>query len=94
MSKLKNYIFLKKLIYLRREALLTIYKSFVSAIVDYTNITFDKLINESLKSGIENIQRKACIATTIAIQGTFRKRLYRELVLESLSDKFWLTKCS
>lgn len=62
--------------------------------MDYISITFDKSINESLKIGVENIQRKACIATTIAIQGTFRERLYRELVLESLSDKYWWTKCS
>ena len=45
--------------------------------------------NESFKSRIESIQYKACVATTGAIQGTSRERLYRELGLESLSDRCW-----
>ena len=48
--------------------------------------------NESFKSRIESIQYKACVAITRAIQGTSRERLYRELVLESLSDRCWFRK--
>ena len=35
---------------------------------------------------------RACIATTSVIQGTSRKRLYRELGLESLTDRYWTRK--
>ena len=48
--------------------------------------------NESFKSRIESIQYKACVAISRAIQGTSRERLYRELVLESLSDRCWFRK--
>ena len=37
----------------------------------------------------ENIQYKACIAVTGAIQGTSREHLYHELCLESLGDQRW-----
>ena len=75
---------IKKLsIHLLREALLRIYKSFVRPNLDYCDIIFDKPI----KTRIESIQYKACIAITEAIQGTSMERLYRELGLESLSDR-------
>ena len=79
-------------IHLPREALLRIYKSFVRPNLDYGEIIFDKPNNESFKSRIESIQYKACIAITGAIQGTSRERLYRELGLESLSDRCWFRK--
>ena len=84
---------IKKLsIHLPREALLRIYKSFVRPNLDYGDIIFDKPNNESFKSRIESIQYKACVAITGAIQGTSRECLYRELGLESLSDRFWFQK--
>ena len=84
---------IKKLsIHLPREALLRIYKSFVRPNLDYGDIIFDKPNNESFKSRIESIQYKACVAITGAIQGTSRERLYRELGLESLSDRCWFRK--
>ena len=79
----------KLLIHLPREPLLWIYKSFVRPSLDYGDIIFDKANNESFKSRIESIQYKACVAITGAIQGTSRERLYRELGLESLSDRYW-----
>ena len=79
-------------IHLPREALLRIYKSSVRPNLDYGDIIFDKPNNESFKSRIESIQYKACIAITGAIQGTSRERLYRELGLESLSDRCWFRK--
>ena len=42
--------------------------------------------NESFKNKIENVQYKACIAITGAIQGTSREHLYHELGLESVGD--------
>ena len=48
--------------------------------------------NESFKNKIENVQYKACIAITGAIQGTSREHLYHELGLESLGDRRWCCK--
>ena len=79
-------------VHLPREALLRIYKSFVRPNLDYGDIVFDKPNNESFKSRIESIQYKACIAITGAIQGTSREHLYKELGLESLSERCWFRK--
>ena len=67
-----------------RHALLRIYKSFIRPHLDYGDSIYDKPHNESFKNKIENIQYKACIAITAAIQGTSREHLYHELGLESL----------
>ena len=79
-------------IHLPREALLMIFKSFVRPNLDYDDIIFDKLNNESFKSRIESIQCKACISITGAIRRTSRERPSRELGLESLSDRCWFRK--
>ena len=84
-----NRTYQKLSIHLPREALLRIYESFVRPNLDYGDTIFDKPNNESFKSRIESIQYIACIAITGAIQGTSRERLYRELGLESLSDRCW-----
>ena len=60
-------------------ALLRIYKSFIRPHLDYADIIYDKPNNTSFKNKIENVQYRACIAITDAIQGTSRERLYREL---------------
>ena len=73
------------------EALLRIYKSFIRPHLNFGNI-YDKPNNESFQNNIENVQYKACIAITGAIQGTFQKRLYHELGLESLGDRRWCRK--
>ena len=65
---------------LPHDALLRIYKSFIRPHLDYG----DKPHNDSFKNKIENIQYKAYIAITGAIQGTLREHLYHELDLESL----------
>ena len=87
-----NGLIEKSSIHLPREALLRIYKSFVRPNLDYGDIIFDKPNNESFKSKIESIQYKTCVAITGAIQGTSRERLYRELGLESLSNRCWFRK--
>ena len=77
---------------LPREALLRIYRSFVRPNLEYGDIIFDKPNNESLKSRMESIQYKAWIEITKAIQGISRERLYRELGIDSLSDRCWFRK--
>ena len=79
---------IKKLsLHLPRESLPRIYKLFVRPNLDYGDILFDKPNNESFKSRAESIQYKAYVAITGTIQETSRESLYRELGLESLSDR-------
>ena len=61
-------IFKVKWIYVTRS-------SFIRPHLEYGDIIYDKPHNESLKNKIENIQYKACIAITSAIQGTSREHL-------------------
>ena len=75
-----------------REALLGIYRSSVKPNLDYSDIIFDKPNHELFKYRIESIQYIASVAITGAIQGTSREWLYRELGLESLSDRCWFRK--
>ena len=77
---------------LPRDALLRIYKSLVRPYLDQGDIIYNKPHNESFKNKIENIQYKACIAITGAIQGTSREHLYHELGLESVGDRQWCRK--
>ena len=74
------------LVNLPDNALLRIYNSFIRLHLDYGDIIYDKTNNDSFKNKIENIQYKACIAITGAIQGTSREHLYHKLDLESLRD--------
>ena len=75
-----------------RNALLRVCKSFIRPHLDYAGIIYDKSNNVSFKNKIENVQYRACIAITGTIQGTSRERLYRELGLESLTDRRWIRK--
>ena len=74
---------------LSRKSLLTIYKSFVRPILDYTEIIYDKSFNESFKRKNEMVQYRAALVITGAIKGTSRDRLYQELGLESLANTRW-----
>ena len=79
---------IKKLsIHLPRETLLKVRPN-----LGYGDIIFDKSNTESFKSRIESTQYKVCIAINGAIQGTSKEHLYRELGLESLSDRCWFQK--
>ena len=71
---------------LPRDVLLKTCKSVIRPHLDYKDIINDKPNNESFKNKIENIQYKAYIAITGAIQGISREHLYHELVLKSLED--------
>ena len=56
---------------LSRKILLTIYKSFVTPLLDYADIIYDKPYNELFKEKLEAVQYNACLAITGAIRGTF-----------------------
>ena len=74
---------------LSRKTLLTIYKCFVRPNLDYTDIIYDKPLNESFKKEIEMVQYNAALIITGAIKGTCRDKIYQELGLESLADRRW-----
>ena len=74
---------------LPRDALLTIYKSFVRPHLDYGDIIYDQSQNESFCNKLESIQFNAALAITGAIQGTSKTKLYKELGLEFLKIRRW-----
>ena len=69
---------------LPRDALLTIYKSFVRPHLDYGDIIYDHPQNESFCNKLESIQYNAALAITGAIRGTSKTKLCKELGLEFL----------
>ena len=77
---------------LPRNALLTIYKSFVRPHLGYGDILYDKPNNENFQNKLEKVQYRACLAITGAIQGTSRTKLYDELSLHSLIKRCWCNK--
>ena len=64
---------------LPRNALLTIYKSFVRPHLDYGNIVYDQPNNESFISKLKQVQYNAALAITGAIKCASRTELYNEL---------------
>ena len=56
---------------LPRNALITIYKSFVRPYQDYGDILYDKAFNASFHLKIESIQHNGCLAITGAIRGSW-----------------------
>ena len=70
---------------LSRKCLITIYKSFVRAHLDYDAIIYDQTFNEYFLQRIESIQYNAAIAITITIRLTSSKALYQELESFALS---------
>ena len=77
---------------LPRQALVTIYKTFVRPFLDYGDVLYDQAFNNSFHAKIESIQYNACLAITGAIRGTTREKIYQELGLESLQLRHWLRK--
>ena len=77
---------------LPRNALLTIYKSFVRPHLDYGDILYDKPNSANFQNKLEKVQHRACLAITGAIQGTSRTKLYDELGLHSLIKRRWCNK--
>ena len=77
---------------LARNALLTIYKSFIKPHLDYGDILYDNPNNENFQSKIEKVQYRACLAINHAIKGTSGERLYNELGLDSLITRHGRSK--
>ena len=80
---------------LPRNALLTIYKSFVRPHLDYGDIVYDRPNNESFISKLEQVQYNAALAITGTIKCSSRSKFYKELALESLESERTLRRlCS
>ena len=77
---------------LPRQALISIYKSFIRPYLDYGGILYDKAFNTSFHQKIESIQYNACLAITGAIRHSSREKNYQELGLESLQHRRWNRK--
>ena len=77
---------------LPRSSLLTIYKSFIRPHLDFGDIVFNQAFNESFHNKLETLQYSAALATTGAIRGSSREKLYQELGLESLKLRRWYRK--
>ena len=69
---------------LPRQALLTIYKSFVRPHLDYGGIIYDQSYNSSFCQKLKSYQYNAALAITGAIRGTCKTKIYNESGLESL----------
>ena len=72
---------------LPRKSLLTIYKVFLSPLIDYGDIIYDQPYNSSFCKKLESVQHKAALAITGAIKGTPREKIFQELGLESLKSQ-------
>ena len=77
---------------LSRKILLTIYKSFVRPNLDYEDIIYDKLLDESFKSKLETIQYHAALLISGTFKGTCGDCLYKKLGFESLAQRRWSQK--
>ena len=72
---------------LSRNSFLTIYKTFVRPILDFTDIIYGKPLTESFKDKLEMVQYNAALVITSAFKGTSRDRIYREHGSESLAER-------
>ena len=55
-------------------------------------ISSTKPLNESLSNRIKSVQYKAALAITGAIEGSSRKKLYQELGLKHLHQRWWMRR--
>ena len=79
---------------LPRHSLLTINKAFIRPHLDYCDVIYDEIFNESWHKKLESAQYNAVLAITGAIRGTDTEKLYQELVLESLQNRRKLRRLS
>ena len=79
---------------LPQSALLTIYKSFIRPDLDYGDIIYDKVFNESFHAKLESVQYNATLAMAGAIRGCSTEKINEELGLESLKSRRWYRKMS
>ena len=74
---------------LPRAPLVTIYKSFIRSYLDYGDILYDQMFNNSFHDKLKLIQYNAALAITGAITGSSREKPYQELGFESLQQRRW-----
>ena len=79
---------------LLRPALMAIYKAFVRAHLDYSDLIYDEAYSETYHQKLQFIQYNACLALSGSIGGSSRKKLYQELGLKSLQRRRWYRKRS
>ena len=72
---------------LPRSSLLTIYKSYIRPHLDYGEIIYDQTYNATFQQKLESIRYNGALATTGAISGTSKEKLYNELDLETLEKR-------
>ena len=77
---------------LPREALLSIYKSFICPHFDYGNVIFDQTYNDSFHATLKPYQHEAALAMTGEIKGSSTEKLYQELGIEHLRSRRWFRK--
>ena len=77
---------------LPRHSLLTINKTFLRPHLDYSDVVYDKVFNESFHKKRESVQYNAAVAMKGAIRGTNTEKLYQKLGLESLQNRRKLRK--
>ena len=74
-----------------KNSLLTICKSFIRLYLDYCDIIYDQLNNQSFCTKTELMQYNSVLAITGAMKRTSGTQLYNEMVLESLRFKGWFS---
>ena len=72
---------------LPQSALLTIYKSFIRPHLDYGNIIYDKVFNQSFHIKLESLQYNVTLAIAGAMAASSTEKMYEELGLESVKLK-------
>ena len=72
---------------LPRQSLITIYKAFIRPHLDYGDVIFDQVFNNSFHQRLESIQYNTTLAITGAIRGTSKEKLYLGLGFESLQSR-------
>ena len=77
---------------LPREALLTMYKSFIRPHFDYGDLIYDQSYKDSFYAKLESYQYKAAVEMIGAIRGSSTEKFYQELEIEHLRSRHWFRK--
>ena len=72
---------------LPRQALITIYKSYIWPHLDCGDTIYDRTFNSSFHQNIESIQCNDALAITGAIRETLKEKIYQKLGFESLQQR-------
>ena len=77
---------------LPREALLTIYKSYIRPHFDYGDVKYGQSYNDSFHAKLETYQYKAVLVMTGTNKGSSTEKFYQELGIEDLRLRRWFRK--